>query len=492
MENEPGGATQHLGGQEVADYLCVALRHLHGLTKPATRLVKLSASLLGTPPEAAGSRLAAVAEQLPRGDRTILREAIRLASGPLEPADPQWHGGTARARAMHGVAQRVAALVRLAEGIAALSDAEAGAPRVIDDAERLEILIPVRCVPPCDVVTDLEAAELWNRVALRPLQAVRFVSEVPVVPADPELPWLEAGRRIFLQQCEQMASREYGLGYAEDVEFVHEMRVATRRLRAAMRVFRKSAAGQFKAESARIGALADALGQVRDADVFLEFLATYGKKAKPAHRRTLKAIVLVERRKRQAGNRKLIALCESDSQRQFLHGLTRTLHAPVGAAGGLRRAGKSAKRPLWREARRAMRRAFSVVLQYDRPLQDLSSDEQHQLRIACKKLRYTAEFFGHLYPERLQTLIATMVRLQDLLGEAHDADVFSARLGQRLKKSAKGGGSRPRGVVIRAVQAHLKRRKQRCVAKAREVWQVLDRPEILSEMRALIEAPRKQ
>lgn len=484
-------AVRNLRTPEFADALCAGARHLHGLTKPATKLVKLAASVHGAGPEKAAPALAAAAKRLSPADGTILRESLRLAAGPLDEAAFAAHGSTARLRSMHGIAQRVAAIVRLAEGIALLPGAADAALAVADDGERFELHLAGDRVPSCEPITAFEAAGLWDRVALRPLVGVRFAGAPPAEALAPTQPWLEAGRRIFLQQVEQILAREYGLGYADDIEFVHEMRVATRRLRAAMRTFRNAVPGEFKEERARIGALADALGKPRDADVFLAFLEAYSKKAKPAHRKALAAIFESQRRGRQAVNRKLIQLCAAAEQRAFMESLLATLRAPAGSAGGLNPAGKKARRPLWRGARKAMRQAFSAVLAYDRPLAQLSSDEQHQLRIACKKLRYTAEFFGSLYPERMKALVAMMVQLQDLLGEGHDADVFSARIAQ-LQKKAGGGAGRPRAAAVRAVQEHLKRRKQRLVSKARGVWKEFDRPEILDEMRTLIESPRRE
>ena len=66
--------------------------------------------------------------------------------------------------------------------------------------------------------------------------------------------------------------REHRRGYAEDIEVIHETRVAVRRLRTALRMFRAHVSGRFATERAELGRLADALGLARDADVFVEFL----------------------------------------------------------------------------------------------------------------------------------------------------------------------------------------------------------------------------
>lgn len=79
----------------------------------------------------------------------------------------------------------------------------------------------------------------------------------------------EAGRKILAFYLARMLKEEAGVRKGDDVEAVHDMRVATRRMRSVLRIFspyyeRK----KVKALVRRLRKVAGALGEVRDLDVF--------------------------------------------------------------------------------------------------------------------------------------------------------------------------------------------------------------------------------
>jgi putative phosphoesterase len=53
------------------------------------------------------------------------------------------------------------------------------------------------------------------------------------------------------------------------------------------------------------------------------------------------------------------------------------------------------------------------------------TEEHHMMRIYAKKLRYTMESYGDLYPDGLKPQIKAIKKLQDFLGDIHDCDVWS-------------------------------------------------------------------
>jgi len=67
-----------------------------------------------------------------------------------------------------------------------------------------------------------------------------------------------------------------GVRGGQDVEALHDMRVATRRLRASLSVFQSAFPSRpFEKFERKISYLTDALGDARDTDVFIEFLKKY-------------------------------------------------------------------------------------------------------------------------------------------------------------------------------------------------------------------------
>ena len=86
-----------------------------------------------------------------------------------------------------------------------------------------------------------------------------------------EQPYGAAAAAIIAQRSEAMFAQREGVLDMTDIERVHRMRVATRRLRAALEVFGPALHGKRgKRALAEVKALADALGERRDRDVQLE------------------------------------------------------------------------------------------------------------------------------------------------------------------------------------------------------------------------------
>jgi CHAD domain len=125
----------------------------------------------------------------------------------------------------------------------------------------------------------------------------------PAAPAAPaprspklvaDLPLAVAGARVMLEQLERIEAHQAGARSGDDPEDVHRMRVATRRLRAARRVFGPALADASPAldgstlerANAELKALADALGRVRDLDVFAAALREHVEAARRPRRAT--------------------------------------------------------------------------------------------------------------------------------------------------------------------------------------------------------------
>jgi CHAD domain-containing protein len=271
----------------------------------------------------------------------------------------------------------------------------------------------------------------------------------------------EAGRRVFQRHLEQLLSRQYGLAYVEDREFVHEMRVATRRLRAAIKIFRKSFEGGLKAEARQLKKLGDLLGAARDSDVFLEFLTDYQRTAPPKGRPFLTGLINEEKHARARHYQALITACRAQSVQTFLTRWYGRIRRPSGSPDGLPLSKKGETQCVARLAEKALGRHFRGVLEFGRRLDGLDAEELHRLRIACKKLRYAAEFFVPLYPSGLSDLITLMTDVQDLLGEYHDADVYIERLQAYLdaKPSRRADANAQEG--FRRVRSFLKRQQRR-------------------------------
>ena len=201
-----------------------------------------------------------------------------------------------------------------------------------------------------------------------------------------------------------------------DVEGVHQMRVATRRLRSDLRTFRpiidRSWANGLSEELSWLGGL---LGAVRDADVQLERLL-----AEDADLVTALEPYLARLRERQAAGRdSLLQALRSERYVTLLDRLIDAVRDPL-VSDGARRPGRKALPPL---LERAWRR-FEPMAEALKP--DDPDDRYHAARIRAKRLRYAAEAIGPALGDKaaaLERLAMAAASLQDLLGAMHDAVV---------------------------------------------------------------------
>lgn len=195
-----------------------------------------------------------------------------------------------------------------------------------------------------------------------------------------------------------------------DEESVHDMRVAVRRLRAALSAFRPALGDRRFGFEDDLRWLQDELGAVRDWDVFRAGAIGPLRSAD-------EGLALVDEASRTTRGEAYEELCAAlDSSRctALWLDLTRGLRDVERGPGFETPVRKFAKRQLRRRAKKLRKRGRHIM--------ELDAAALHRLRIATKKLRYAAEFFRDLYPKkRMKRAIAAVTGLQDLLGELNDA-----------------------------------------------------------------------
>jgi CHAD domain-containing protein len=253
-----------------------------------------------------------------------------------------------------------------------------------------------------------------------------------------DLPLAVAGARVMLEQLERLAAHEAGARTGEDPEDVHRMRVATRRLRAARRVFQKALAGLVDLDRANAESktLATALGRVRDLDVFAAALRGRAQEAPPGDRAALERLAADHERERDAARAGLIAVLDGGSLAYLRGELRRELEAVAGGAEPPRRGAGRRKDTVARGAPRLVARALRRLRRAGDDLLAPPSYELHELRITAKRARYTGEFFAPGYGDLLKGPIARLTDVQDTLGEVHDADVAAAVLLRAIERIA--------------------------------------------------------
>jgi CHAD domain-containing protein len=260
--------------------------------------------------------------------------------------------------------------------------------------------------------------------------------------------------KILAQQEYRMTANTEGTLQDLDEEFLHDLRVAVRRSRFAVRQFKsilpqEEQAG-LKEELKWIGGL---LGRVRDLDVFLE--VTRGELESVGADDSI-AGKIIEHLERQRSS------CRSELEgalgSERYGRLTARLRESV-PDQPVEEAGETLQR-IETFAAKQIRKRAGKVLEMSPRAEEFSVEELHRLRIALKGLRYTCEFYRDLYPDRLQRLIASLVTLQDALGAHQDAVVAVASLSRIAETFGRGGASYELGLVLGRL---LERQNQKAV-----------------------------
>jgi len=231
------------------------------------------------------------------------------------------------------------------------------------------------------------------------------------------------GINFMLEQTQRLLDELPGVQLGRDIEAIHRMRVASRRLATGLDVFRPCLPKKkFKAWRDEIRKVTYALGNARNLDIQIEQLtdlygdtleATY----KPGYNRLLLRLKQSRSKAQKKVNKTAFKLKESQSLEEMIvwfekRRQTEPFTEPYPPA-------------IQQKAYRSIAAALEDFLMHsDFIASDADSDKLHAMRIAGKRLRYTMEIFAPLYGGDLEPFIVAMKEIQDTLGAFHDADVW--------------------------------------------------------------------
>jgi CHAD domain-containing protein len=305
---------------------------------------------------------------------------------------------------------------------------------------------------------------------------------------DPKDQLALAARKVVGQQALKMRANIQGALEDLDPEYLHDLRVATRRLRSALRLFAE-VLGPKRCEFLReeLNWIGQLLGAVRDLDVFIPNL-------KVQARRLGEGGVIAELLAEELGRQRAPAreaLAAALISRRFLS-LMRRLEAlassppprhPRGAQGGS--VTEAAPALIWKAQKRVL--MLGRTIGPDSPAADL-----HRLRILFKRLRYVSEFFREAFADPaagrdpLADYIEAMVRFQDCLGEHQDAVVAIARIQDLARDMVQRGGLTSEQLLdlggLIQVQREITRERRGRLAK---LWARFDKPSVRKRLAVL-------
>jgi putative phosphoesterase len=228
------------------------------------------------------------------------------------------------------------------------------------------------------------------------------------------------GSQILLDLLQGFKDNISGVIRNEDIECIHKIRVASRKLRAALPLFQLCFPDkEFNKWIKELKKVTKLLGEARDLDVQILFINDYKKKV--TEKRYID-ILLKDHKNRRKNLQATIA--------KGLDNFKNTNTIEEIASFCIKTIGQTSDETFGPNIvieKGHWQISFSLeeFLRFQEFVNKLNKNEEHhEMRIAAKKLRYTMEFFAPLYKDKLNQEIEIVKKYQDTLGEKHDCEIW--------------------------------------------------------------------
>jgi triphosphatase len=262
---------------------------------------------------------------------------------------------------------------------------------------------------------------LREALELRPTRASKFRTGLSVAGLSPEVApdlgpteidaTLSAGEVAFAilrRHFAAMLAHEPGVRLGEDPEELHDMRVATRRLRAALKLYANALPKRAERYERDLRWVAGALGEVRDLDVHLARLHEEASR----NGEVLEEVVALLRERRVEARRRMLEALDSNRYERLLATFSGTLrrgHSPAPSA------------PILEVAPDLLKDRYKKVRKVAKKLSEDSPPEHfHDLRKKGKRLRYALEPLQEIYGKPAHKMVKLLKKIQDDLGDHQD------------------------------------------------------------------------
>jgi CHAD domain-containing protein len=234
-------------------------------------------------------------------------------------------------------------------------------------------------------------------------------------------------------QLEKLRKELAGACVADDIECIHQSRVASRRMRAGLEFFDHCfPVKKTKKWLNQIEKVTKKLGLARDRDVQIEFIQEFLSnldKEQKEYKRGLNRLLLRLQQSRQRFQPKVVKGIDSFNSGGVLadiHGeIEKVLFHFMDKDIPLR------SRFLFEHSRKRVTEQFQELLSHQDSLTNpLDISSHHQMRISAKRLRYTLEICDLALGGELKDMIKAVKKIQTYLGDIHDCDIWEDYLGQ--------------------------------------------------------------
>jgi triphosphatase len=262
---------------------------------------------------------------------------------------------------------------------------------------------------------------LREALKLRPTRTSKFRTGLSVAGLIPEVALdlgptqidatLSAGEVAFAilrRHFGAMLAHEPGVRLGEDPEELHDMRVATRRLRAALKLYADALPKRAERYERDLQWVAGALGEVRDLDVHLQRLSEEASR----NGEVLEEVVTLLGERQVEARRRMLEALDSNRYERLVASFSGTLRrgrSPTPTAPIL----EAVPDLLWGRYKKVRKAANKLS-------EDSPPEHFHDLRKRGKRLRYALEPLQEIYGKPAQKMVKLLKKTQDDLGDHQD------------------------------------------------------------------------
>lgn len=245
-----------------------------------------------------------------------------------------------------------------------------------------------------------------------------------------------------------------------DADAIHDMRVATRRIRTTLQAF--EGAGVYDDKTLRslrqrLRAVADGLGEIRDLDIFLQRVRDWVG-SDLDRERDLEPLRDLLASRRLAGFERLVARLNRRKHARLTDDLDHFTRAGAPQAQGCVLTRHYVGSALWPR--------YERVLRYETIVADADPPTLHQLRITCKRMRYALEIFATPLGAEMVPVRKALTAAQSHLGDVQDLTVALRLVGKLMRGD-------PNNAGLRAFQSSLESERANLLEHVRDIWNPL-------------------
>jgi len=296
-----------------------------------------------------------------------------------------------------------------------------------------------------------------------------------------------AGKVLRVRFDEVIELRDPALDFS-DIEGVHAMRVATRRLRSALGDFLPLVKKRpLRRVRKNLKKIADALGAVRDQDVAILALEHLQSAAEIDQinlkiKEGIEKLLGERRRLREKAQTNLIQTLDAGGLAKLREDFTAALDKAVSS-------NKRARVVSFNEAGReavdaSLRELCDLGVSVYEPF---NIEKLHEMRIAAKRLRYAVELFTACWGDSIAPFAAQIAEMQSFLGEVHDCDVWLDNLSVRLRKRQNNAANAGERQAAAWLLSEFIRNRTKNYRGALKLWSEWEANDFTERLRALIQ-----